>query len=143
MVSLDMAAKAIETAKATLAYVVVGPLLPRGPSGDAELVVPLMYNGYALDRMHIDPQTLTPLPKGVPPPRVTEPTDKHSVAKAAEKAVEELRVVEAAEFRCPEDAWVIPLAWRQYIVAHLKVSGDGSEIISDQPLSEEVRRHVV
>ncbi len=146
-ISLDLAAKAIETVKNALPYIIAGPpLVHRGPRGDIGIDIPIMYHGFALDRIHIDPRTLSPSPKGRPARvflgHVSEPNYAR-LRQVAEEVVKELRVVEAVEFREPEDAWVVPLAWKLYIVAHVKVSRDGTELIPDYPLTEEVRRYAI
>jgi len=56
-----LAKKAIETAKETLQFITVGPPLIRyGPAGEVHVDVPLMYHGYAIDRVHLDPISNTP-----------------------------------------------------------------------------------
>ncbi len=64
------------------------------------------------------------------------------VRKVMEGVLREARVIDAAEFREPEDAWVVSLAWKYIIIAHIRVSSDGGELIPDYGLTEEVRRHV-
>ncbi len=60
-----------------------------------------------------------------------------------EKVLRELRVIDAVEFREPENAWIAPLAWNYIIIAHIKVSYDGNELIPDYGLTEEVRRYAI
>jgi hypothetical protein len=51
--------------------------------------------------------------------------------------VEELAVLEGAEFRAPESCWAVPLAHRGRIVAHIKVSADGSKVLEDKRIAAE------
>ncbi len=60
----------------------------------------------------------------------------------AGEIVGELRALDAAEYREPERCWAVPLAWGPYLVAHVKVSSDGKEVVPDYGLTEEVRRYV-
>ncbi|WFO74675.1 hypothetical protein J4526_06225 [Desulfurococcaceae archaeon MEX13E-LK6-19] len=138
-----LAVRAIETVKNLLTYLVIGPpLIKRGPKGEIHVDVPLMYQGFALDRIHYDPLSGTPSPKGRPVRALGVSVSPEQVKKNMDKIISELRVVEAVEFREPENAWVVPIAWKYLIIAHIKVSYDGSEIIPDYGLTEEVRRYV-
>ena len=141
---LSLAEKAIELVRNALPFLTVGPpIIDYGPGGEVHVDVPLMYQGFALDRVHYDPQLKSPSPKGRPVRvwgvRVTE----DEVISVMKNVIKELVVVEAVEYREPELAWVVPLAWRRLIVAHIKVSSDANEIIPDYGLSEEVRRRAL
>ena len=100
--------------------------------------VPVLYLDFAIDRVHYDPRTGNPSPKGTPPH--TEPCAEGAREKIDE-ILKEARVLEGAEFREPEDCWVVPVAWKSFIILHVRVSADGSELIPDYHLTEEVRRH--
>jgi len=139
-----LAQRAIETVRNALPYISIGPPLVRyGPAGDVHVDVPLMYHGFALDRVHFDPVAKTPSPKGRPARAWGVQVDVNEVRSVMESLLREFRVVEVVEFREPEAAWVVPLAWRLYLVAHIKVSHDGTELIPDYGLTEEVRRWLV
>ncbi len=142
-INLDNALRAIETVKAALEYIVAGPpIIHCGPAGDVHVDVPLMYHDFALDRVHFDPIMRCPSPKGRPARVWGAEVDSNLVKKIMEEVLREVRVIDAAEFREPEDAWVVPLAWKHIIIAHIRVSSDGGELIPDYGLTEEVRRHV-
>ncbi len=141
-IDFDSLKKAIETAKVVLQYLTVGvPIVRRGPRGEVHVDVPVMYVDFAVDRVHYDPQLEAPSPKGRPVAAFAE-VDPQEVRSKLEEVLKESVVLEAAEFRDPEDAWVIPVAWRNLIILHIKVSRDGEEIVPDYGLTEEVRRHV-
>jgi len=143
-VDLDSARRAVETVKAALEYIVVGPpIVHRGPAGDVHVDVPLMYHDFALDRVHFDPAMNCPSPKGRPGRAWDVEVDVGVVRKVMEGVLREARVIDAAEFREPEDAWVVPLAWKHIIIAHIRVSSDGRELVPDYGLTDEVRRHVL
>ena len=142
-IDLDNALKAIETVKAALDYIVVGPpIIHRGPVGDVHVDVPLMYHDFALDRVHFDPVMRCPSPKGRPARAWGVEVDVSLVRRVMEEVLGEVRVIDAVEFREPEDAWIVPLAWKHIIIAHIRVSSNGEELIPDYGLTEEVRRHV-
>ncbi|AFL96044.1 hypothetical protein CL1_1848 [Thermococcus cleftensis] len=100
--------------------------------------VPVMYLDFAIDRVHYDPRTGTPAPKGAPPH--CRPS-LEGAKERVEAILKEARVVDAAEFREPEDCWVVPVAWETFIILHVRVSADGKELVPDYPLTEEVRRY--
>lgn len=144
-ISLENAKRAIETVKAALSYITATVLARRGPAGDICIDIVLLYHGFALDRVHYDPLTNTPSPKGRPACLHSYSVPDVAEARAQELArslPSELWVVEATEYRAPERVWIVPLAWRNYLVAHIKVSSDGAELVPDYRLTEEVRRYI-
>ncbi len=100
--------------------------------------VPVLYLDFAIDRVHYDPRTGTPSPKGAPPHAEPSP---EGARESVEKALKEAVVLNGAEFREPEDCWVVPVAWKSFIILHVRVSADAKELIPDYHLTEEVRRH--
>ncbi len=140
---LSRAGKAVSIAKAALPYITVGPpLIEKVPGGLLKIDVPLLYNGFAIDRVHFNPVTMTPSPKGLPLRVYSEPPTPSAVTRAMEAVISELRVLEAAEYREPETAWAIPLAWKTLLIAHLKIRDTTWEIVPDYPLTEELRRRL-
>ncbi len=137
--SLEKAERAIQTVKNALPYFNIGPLLrrPHPPEG-AVSEVPLLYNGVALDRLVFDPERRVFLPKGSHPVPLSSRVEQDKILEYISGMMGELRVVEAVECRMPEKAYAVPLAWRHYIVAHVKVSENGEELIPDYPLTMEV-----
>lgn len=139
-ISKEQAERAIETVKEILPLLTAGPPLIRGGPDGWHVDIPLMYQGYALDRIHLDTDKMEPSPKGRPPRSREAPPNV--IKERVEDIVGELRVLDAAEYREPERCWAVPLAWGPYLVAHVKVSSDGREVVPDYGLTEEVRRYV-
>ena len=136
--------KAVRTAERALPYIVaVSPIIRYGPEGETSIDIPLLYQGMAIDRMHFNPLTNTPLPKGHPARVMGIKVSKNKVFKRASEVIKGLRVLKAAEFRDPERAWIVPLAWRSIIVAHVKVTYKGDSVLPDYGLTEEIRRKVI
>ena len=140
--SPESAERAVELARRALEFASTGPLIARRGPGGVEVLVPLIYQGVALDLIALDPESLAPLPRGAHLLGASEP-DPSRAREAVARLVEELRVLDAAEYREPEDAWVVPLAWRSLIVGHVKVSGDGRLILPDRRATDELRRHLL
>ena len=138
------AMKAIETVKSILNLLVIGPIIMhRGPEGDVHIDIPLVYDGVALDRIHYDPLTNTFSPKGRPVHARIDRIDLEYVKENANKMLQELRVLDAVEYREPERCWVVPLAWKTYIVAHVKVDVEGEELVPDYGLTAELGGRIV
>ncbi|WP_456320831.1 hypothetical protein [Palaeococcus sp. (in: euryarchaeotes)] len=136
--------RAVETVRAALPFFTAGvPIIRRGPAGEIHVDAPIMYMDFAIDRMHYDPYARAPSPKGRPVRAWGIEVDPREVRVIVNSALKEARVIEAAEFREPEDAWAIPVAWGKFIILHVKVSYDGKELIPDYGLTEEVRRYVI
>ncbi len=140
---VDRAARAINTAKAALPYLTLGmPLISRGPEGSLHVDLPLMYNGFAVDRVHFDPLHMSLSPKGRPV-RIYGSVDVSAIIKRVEDLLSGMEVLEGAEYREPENAWAVPVVWRKLIVAHIKVRDGSWSIVPDYALTEELRRRVV
>ena len=137
----DALERAINTAKTALRLFTIGTPIIKGPKGEVHVDVPVMYMNFAIDRIHYDPQSGTPSPKGRPV-RTQGDVDSKEVRETIERILRESYIIEAAEFREPERAWVIPVAWNKLIIMHLKVSEDGGDLIPDYGLTDEVRRHI-
>ncbi len=138
------AVKAINLVKESLRLFTAGPpLIHRGPAGEVHVDIPLIYDGYAFDRIHYDPYENSFSPKGRPVHAVGVEIDRDRVWELSKQYIKELVVIEAVEYRDPEDVWVVPLAWRCYIVAHVKVSYDGEELVPDYPLTEEISGRLI
>lgn len=141
-ISQEMASMAVETVKVLLEYIVPGPLLVHRHPDGLSIDVPVMYNGVALDRVHYDLLLEGFSPKGRPALAMVESFDIARVEARVKELFGELRAVDAAEFREPEDCWVVPLAWGSFIVAHIRVSRDGGEVVPDRGLTAEVSSRV-
>jgi len=138
------AVRAIEAVKEILPLITAGsPIIRRGPAGEVHIDVPIMYMGFALDRVHYDPYLRSPSPKGRPVSAIGVDIDPNAAREIVERAIHESTVLEGAEFREPEAAWVVPVAWNHLIIAHIKVSMDGSEIVPDYALTEEAKRYAI
>lgn len=134
--------RAISTAKNALQLFTVGvPLIKRGPKGDVHVDVPVMYMNFAIDKIHYDPQSEIPSPKGRPVEAHAE-VDPQKIRERIDNILKEAYIIEAAEFRDPEDAWVIPVAWNKIIIVHVKVSENGKELVPDYVLTDEVKKYI-
>nr|WP_297521855.1 hypothetical protein [Thermococcus sp.] len=133
--SEEGAEKAIELVKKAIPFFRPGKPIRR-PDG---IDVPILYLDFAIDRMHFNPLSGTPLPKGFPG-HFWE-SECSSAEEKTREVLKGLKVIDACEFREPEDCWVVPLAWKSFIVIHVRVSRDGKELVPDYGLTEEVRRH--
>ncbi len=140
----SLVVKAVETVKAAMPLFAAGtPLIRRGPAGELHVDVPVMYMNFAIDRIHYDPYSGAPSPKGRPVRAWGVEVNPQDVQHVVENALKEAHVIEAAEYREPEDAWAVPVAWKGIIIMHVKVSYNGEEIIPDYGLTEEIRRYIM
>lgn len=143
-INTDKALKAIETVKKLLSLLSIGPLcIHRGPRGELHIDVPLMYDGIALDRIHYDPIADAFSPKGRPVHVQVTSINEEEIRARASEMLKELRVIDAVEYREPEKCWVVPIAWKNFIVAHIKVDHEGEEIVPDYGLTVEIGGRIV
>ena len=141
----DEPVKAIELVKAAKSDFFVGnPWKRRHPHGRTDVQVPLMYNSFVLDLIGFDPISFSVLPKGIPHVMTErEPIlDLERVKEVVKEAIEGLVILPGAEFREPEDAWVIPGAYNHLIIAHIRVSHDGSALVPDFHATSMMRLNV-
>ncbi len=103
--NLEIVAKAIETVKAALPLFVTGsPIFRKGAGGELRVDVPILYMNFGVDRIHYDPCSKMPSPKGRPVAVRGVDVDPDEVREAVERTLREARVVEAVEFREHERA---------------------------------------
>ncbi|MCD6563209.1 MAG: hypothetical protein J7K23_04735 [Thermoproteales archaeon] len=141
--NINNSLKAIKIVSQAKPYLYPGPpLLRNGPLSIHHIDIPIMYHSYALDIMHWDPEKQMPSPKGRPVKIKSIKIKKEELQMYVNNILKETWIVNAAEFREPEKAWIIPVAWKNIIILHVKVSYDGTEIIPDYRLTEEIKRYV-
>ena len=114
------------------------------PHRRIEIKVPLMYNGFVLDLIHFDPVSFLLLPKGLPGvmTELTLSVDLKKIKQVMENAIKEFIILPGVEFREPEDIWIVPVAYKNLIVAHIRVSEDGSSLVPDYHATTEMRFNV-
>ncbi len=136
------AGKAIQVVDKALKYMVIGPPIIHMHPHELHIDIPILYNGYALDRIHYDPIQRIFLPKGCPGHFPGISIDREELKEYASKLFDEVVVGNGVEYREPEKCWVVPLVWRNFIIAHIKVSHDAESLIPDIGLTGEIRRMV-
>ncbi|MFA4646027.1 hypothetical protein P8X24_01935 [Pyrococcus kukulkanii] len=142
MLSVENSLKAIETVRNALKLFTPGPVIVHRTPEGIHVDVPVLYMDFAVDRVHFDPSTMRPSPKGNPVHSQVQVAEDE-IRKRMEEILKEVWVVEACEYRKPERCWIVPVAWKSFIIMHVRVSADGEKIVPDYPLTEEIRRHIV
>jgi len=138
--SIEEAVKAVAAAQHAVHFLRPGSIwVHRGPAGDVVFKAALMYHGRCVAVVEFDPGMARLLPKGYCPirHRVAVPNDR--VKREFPSVVGLLSVLNGAEYREREAAWAIPIAYRGAIVAHLKISRDGTRVMPDYPEEQEMR----
>ncbi len=114
----------------------------RAPRGEIEVKAAITYQGVAIAALRFDPSNGTVLPMGYNPHVFSMTVSLQTIGSKAPEIIKNLEVLDGAEYREPEAAWVIPLSFRGMIVAHVKVKYDGSAIVPDYHLDQEMRYFV-
>ncbi len=134
--------QAVKSAKAARAMLTAGKVWPmRAPGGETILKAAIVYQGMAVGVLEFSPLDGALLPKGYKP-RVYTPAAPPVVERVERELagiMSRLEVLNGAEFRAPEAAWVVPLAVDGMIVSHLKVYYDGVHIVPDFPANQEMQ----
>jgi len=113
-----------------------------GPRGEVEVKAAIVYDGTAVAVLHFNPSSGSILPLGI---HVVEtgvsPQIIENIKRNLPTIVSSLKILNGAEYRAPESAWCIPLAYKNMIVAHLKIYTDGIHIIPDYPANQEMQAY--
>ncbi len=134
---------AISTAKRAKAYLTPGKVwLWTEPTGEKVIKAALLYEGIVVTVIHFNPLNGSLLPCGLHSAvfEVKNPQIE-SVKSTLPKIVSKIQVLDGAEFREPENAWAIPLAYDGMIIGHLKVYSDGTHIVPDYPANQEMNAY--
>ncbi|CAN5461134.1 hypothetical protein BH11CYA1_BH11CYA1_00650 [soil metagenome] len=136
----ENATLAAQTARAVLSTVQAGKVWNHtAPKGEREIKGSLDFQGQPLLMLRFSPADGSLLPKGLHGLNQSTPETMAIVQAKLPQIASQLVVLDGAEFREPECCWAIPVAHLGRIVAHLKVSADGTEAILDHKAAEELR----
>jgi len=137
---INNASLAVATAQKAKAYLSAGKVWSMtAPRGEVEVKAAIVYEGTAVAVLHFNPLDNSLLPVGVRPAAIGLPPQIESIKRNLPAIVSDLEILNGAEYREPENAWIIPLAYKGMIVAHLKVYADGIHIVPDYPANQEMR----
>jgi len=139
-IPLNKALLAVETARKAKSYLTAGKIWTKiGPRGETEVKAAILYEGTAVGVLHFNPINGSLLPLGVHPIVSGTVAQIENIRSNLPAIVRALEVLNGAEYREPESVWVVPLAYRGMIVAHLKVYVDGIHIVPDYPANQEMQ----
>lgn len=135
----ENALKAVASARGCISSLAAGKVWKhRAPHG-IEIKGALTIDGSAVVILHFSPEDGSVLPKGLHGFSEGTPELISNIENRLKDYPEKLVVLEGAEFREPEACWAVPLVCDGRIVAHIKVSSDGTEIMPDKKASEEIQ----
>ncbi len=128
------------TAKKAKVYLTPGKIWTTvGPRGEIEIKAAILYDGTAVAVLHFSPVDGSLLPLGVHPIVNSSSVQIENIKNNLPSIVNALEVLNGAEYREPENSWVVPLAYKGMIVAHLKIYADGIHIVPDYPANQEMQ----
>jgi hypothetical protein len=134
----EHAIKAVATARSAIRSLSPGRVwTKKTPHGDLELKGSLVFEHQAVLALHFSAEDGSLLPKGLHAMGEGKPEIKSIVEASLHKLPADLEALDGAEFREPESCWAVPVAYRNRIVGHLKVSADGGQIIPDRKAVED------
>ncbi len=134
------AAMALRSAEAARPFFSPGKVwMRKAPGGEIEIKGGIVYMGRVVAVVGFDPATGDVLAVGMHPRAFSSSVSLEAVSQKLKGVVSGLSVLNGAEYRDPESAWAVPLAYEGKIVAYIKVSADGKRIVPDYPAEEEMR----
>ena len=129
----ENATTAISTCRSSLVHFTAGRVWRHiHPHGELEIKGTLKLGECEVLMLRFNPEDGSILPKGLH--ALTEGR-KDVIPQIELRLIDicsDLSVLDGAEFREPESCWAIPVAFKGRIVAHLKVSADGSRILPEK-----------
>ena len=137
------ASLAVTTAQKAKKYLTAGRVWSMvGPRGEVEVKAAIIYDGTAVAVLHLNPSDGSLLPLGISPVETkVSPQVIENVKRNLPAIVNSLEILNGAEYREPESAWCIPLAYKNMIVAHLKIYVDGTHVVPDYPANQEMQTY--
>ena len=110
-----------------------------GPRGEIEVKAAILYEGTAVAVLHFNPSDASLLPLGVRFTTTEAAPQLEKIKSDLPTIISQLELLNGAEYREPENVWVVPLAYEGMIVAHLKIYADGIHIVPDYPANQEMQ----
>ena len=135
----ENALRAVATGRACLSSLAPGKVWRhRAKHGEIEIKGSLTLDNAPVVVLHFSPEDGSVLPKGLHGISEGRPEIIALIETRLKEIPPKLAVLEGAEFREPESCWAVPLAHDGRIVAHLKISSDGTRILPDKKAVEEL-----
>jgi len=133
----DNAIKALASARTSLRFLTPGTTwLPKSPGEQFEIKASLMLEKTPVAALRFNAEDGTILPKGMRATNEGKPEVQEMVQSLLSEIIKELDVLDGVEFRQSDLCWSVPLAYRNRIVAHMKVSGDGVDVLPYKKTAE-------
>lgn len=133
----EYASAAVHTVRENLPALTAGNVWNHiAPKGEFEIKGALLLNQQVVMALHFSSDGSI-LPRGLHSLSAGSQLLCTAIQARLKDIVGELTVLEGAEFRAPESCWAVPLAHRGRIVAHIKVSADGSTVLEDRRVADE------
>lgn len=136
----ENAMKAVEAGRACLQSLQPGAVWKHKAPHGFEIKGALTLNNSPVVVINFSPEDGSVLPKGL-----------HGYSEGTAEVIAliknglgdfpaKLSVLAGAEFREPESCWAVPLVVDGRIVAHIRVSSDGSNILPDKPAIDQIQK---
>lgn len=138
--TMENASKAIDTARDALNRLTPGRIWKHEAPHGTELKGSLMYGDVHVAMVHFSGEDASVLPKGLHGLSQGTPEIMKQIESNLKTLAGQLKILEGAEFREPEECWAIPIAYQGRIVSHIKVSADGSALMADKKILKELDR---
>ncbi|RLC30594.1 MAG: hypothetical protein DRH37_05010 [Deltaproteobacteria bacterium] len=138
----ENALRCIQTAREAKNFFTAGEVwVSRGPAGDQVIEAVIMYQGVPVSVLAFDTVDGAILPCGYRPRMFNAVVAVDRVKQELPGIMRDLNVLNGAEYCEPENSWVIPLAIRGRIVAHVKIYRDAVHILPDYAVARAMQTH--
>ena len=137
--STEMVQKVLATAAQERKYLREGKVwILRGPGGELQIKGGLVYRDVVVSVIGFDPVNGSVLPAEYRPVVYQESTSLKNIKRQFSTIVNNLKILAGAWYRAPEGYWVVPLTYKNEVVASLKIYCDGIHVIPDYEATQEM-----
>lgn len=138
--TMENASKAVDTARDALSKLTKGRIWKHEAPHGMEIKGSLMQGNKHVAVIHFNGEDASVLPRGLHGLSQGKPEIFIQIEERLGSLPTQMKVLEGAEFREPEECWAIPIALDGRIVCHLKVSADGTQIMPDLKIERELNK---
>ncbi|MDX2107343.1 MAG: hypothetical protein SFY67_13165 [Candidatus Melainabacteria bacterium] len=135
--TMENASKAIDTARDALGKLTKGRIWKHEAPHGIEIKGSLMQDDKHVAVIHFNGEDASVLPRGLHGLSQGKPEIIKQIEEKLALLPTQMKVLEGAEFREPEECWAIPVALNGRIVCHLKISADGTQLKPDLKIERE------
>lgn len=138
--TVENASRAVDTARDALSSLTPGRVWKHQAPHGVEIKGSLMQGDMHVAVIHFNGEDASVLPRGLHGLSEGKPEIFNKIEERLALLPVQMKALEGAEFREPEECWAIPIALAGRIICHLRVSADGRKLKPDLKIEREFNK---